>query len=109
MKILLTGANGYIGRRLLPVLILKGHDVVCLVRDRRRLKIEKDLIDKVTFLRLICSKRKPSKNFLLILMHHFTWCIPWAYPVKGFMKENSNLLKIMSMRFQKQTSSISFF
>lgn len=36
MKILLTGANGYIGVRLLPVLLDMGHDVVCLVRDRRR-------------------------------------------------------------------------
>lgn len=36
MKILLTGANGYIGLRLLPVLLDAGHDVICLVRDRRR-------------------------------------------------------------------------
>lgn len=36
MKILLTGANGYIGLRLLPVLLDAGHEVVCLVRDRRR-------------------------------------------------------------------------
>lgn len=49
MKILLTGANGYIGRRLLPVLVMQGHDVVCLVRDKRRIEIEENLIDKVTF------------------------------------------------------------
>lgn len=36
MKILLTGSTGYIGRRLLPVLVEAGHHVVCLVRDRRR-------------------------------------------------------------------------
>jgi uncharacterized protein YbjT (DUF2867 family) len=36
MKILLTGASGYIGRRLLPVLIDAGHDVVCVVRDKDR-------------------------------------------------------------------------
>ncbi len=36
MKILLTGANGYIGLRLLPNLLAAGHEVVCLVRDRRR-------------------------------------------------------------------------
>ena len=36
MKILLTGATGYIGQRLLPVLAAAGHDVVCLVRDPRR-------------------------------------------------------------------------
>jgi len=36
MKILLAGANGYIGTRLIPVLLEKGYDVVCLVRDKRR-------------------------------------------------------------------------
>lgn len=40
MKILLTGANGYIGTRLIPVLLEAGHHVVCLVRDVRRLKDE---------------------------------------------------------------------
>jgi uncharacterized protein YbjT (DUF2867 family) len=33
MRILLTGANGYIGRRLLPVLIEEGHHVTCCVRN----------------------------------------------------------------------------
>lgn len=36
MKILLTGSTGYIGRRLLPILLDDGHQVVCLVRDKRR-------------------------------------------------------------------------
>lgn len=36
MNILLTGATGYIGRRLLPELVRAGHQVVCLVRDKRR-------------------------------------------------------------------------
>ena len=36
MKILLTGATGYIGKRLLPVLINQGHQVVCCVRDASR-------------------------------------------------------------------------
>jgi uncharacterized protein YbjT (DUF2867 family) len=36
MKILLTGANGYIGQRLLPVLLEQGHTVYCCVRNRKR-------------------------------------------------------------------------
>jgi uncharacterized protein YbjT (DUF2867 family) len=36
MKILLTGATGYIAKRLLPVLLSEGHTVVCCVRDRNR-------------------------------------------------------------------------
>ncbi|NNE28826.1 MAG: SDR family oxidoreductase [Saprospiraceae bacterium] len=36
MKILLAGATGYIGKRLLPALIAQGHKVVCCVRDKNR-------------------------------------------------------------------------
>lgn len=36
MKILLTGATGYIGKRLLPVLLEQGHEVVCCVREKNR-------------------------------------------------------------------------
>lgn len=43
MKILLTGATGYIGKRLLPVLIEKGHKVVCCVRDKNRFSPDKAL------------------------------------------------------------------
>ncbi|MBS4062339.1 MAG: SDR family oxidoreductase [Bacteroidetes bacterium] len=40
MKILLTGATGYIGKRLLPELIQQGHQVVCCVRDMQRVPKE---------------------------------------------------------------------
>lgn len=33
MKILLSGANGYVGIKLLPILLKSGHDVVCSVRN----------------------------------------------------------------------------
>lgn len=41
MKILLTGANGYIGTRLLPLLIEQGHEVYALVRSRSRIAVPK--------------------------------------------------------------------
>ena len=47
MKILLTGANGYIGLRLLPQLIALGHEVVCAVRNKDRFKVIKELRDKI--------------------------------------------------------------
>lgn len=50
MKILLTGANGYIGTRLLPVLLEAKHEVVCMVRDPRRFAHESDFDDKVTII-----------------------------------------------------------
>jgi uncharacterized protein YbjT (DUF2867 family) len=47
MQILLTGSTGAIGRRLLPVLLRAGHEVVCLVRDERRFHAE-DLDEAMT-------------------------------------------------------------
>ncbi|MET0945972.1 MAG: SDR family oxidoreductase [Flavobacterium sp.] len=55
MKILLTGATGYIGKRLLPLLLEQGHDVICCVRDKNRFnfpdKLEQNLkVVEVDFL-----------------------------------------------------------
>ncbi|MGC1631789.1 MAG: SDR family oxidoreductase [Gelidibacter sp.] len=36
MKILVTGSTGYIGKRLIPILINEGNDVICAVRDKFR-------------------------------------------------------------------------
>jgi uncharacterized protein YbjT (DUF2867 family) len=41
MKILLTGATGYIAQRLLPDLLGKGCEVVCSVRDAARFNHKK--------------------------------------------------------------------
>ncbi|MDN3670984.1 SDR family oxidoreductase [Echinicola jeungdonensis] len=40
MKILLTGATGYIGKRILPALIQEGHHVICCVRDKKRFYLQ---------------------------------------------------------------------
>lgn len=36
MKILVTGATGYIGKRLIPLLLNDGHKIICPVRDVKR-------------------------------------------------------------------------
>ena len=47
MKILLTGANGYIGMRLLPVLVEAGQEVTCVVRESFRFQLNKELLKKI--------------------------------------------------------------
>jgi uncharacterized protein YbjT (DUF2867 family) len=46
-KVLIVGANGYIGVRLIHTLAEKGVDIVAFVRNKQRLKILKHLKDKV--------------------------------------------------------------
>jgi uncharacterized protein YbjT (DUF2867 family) len=52
MKILLTGANGYIGMRLLPQLLELGHEIVCVVRDESRFSIDKDIREQIEVLEI---------------------------------------------------------
>jgi uncharacterized protein YbjT (DUF2867 family) len=40
MRILLTGATGYIAQRLLPVLLEQEHEVICCLRDKNRFNAE---------------------------------------------------------------------
>ena len=50
MKILITGATGYIGKRLIHTLTNQGHQVVCAVRDILRfdsLAYNKDTLEVV--------------------------------------------------------------
>ena len=47
MKILLTGATGYIGKRLLPILVAQGHEIICCVRDKNRFYCPKEFENNV--------------------------------------------------------------
>ena len=62
MKILLTGATGYIGKRLLPALLDKGFEVVCMVRDKGRLDIRKYKPEQVIVAEADLMKPSTLKN-----------------------------------------------
>lgn len=47
MRILLTGATGYIAQRLLPILVENNHTIVCCVRDLRRFEIKEEWAKQV--------------------------------------------------------------
>ena len=48
MKVLLTGATGYIGKRILPILVEQGYEVICCVRDKNRFYCPEELQKSVT-------------------------------------------------------------
>ncbi|MNS59747.1 NmrA-like family protein [compost metagenome] len=58
MKILLTGATGYIGKRLLPMLVGQGHHVFCCVRDKNRFYCPKEFENKVTVIEVDFLKQE---------------------------------------------------
>ena len=58
MKILLTGATGYIGKRLLPILIAQGHDIICCVRDINRFFVPIQYKDKITVVEVDFLKKE---------------------------------------------------
>ena len=62
MKILLTGSTGYIGKRLLPVLVDAGHNVVCCVRDKQRFNPPPTLKEKVTVIELDLLEKSSLKT-----------------------------------------------
>ncbi len=52
MKILLTGANGYIGLRLLHTLLDQGHEIVCAVRSVSRLSVDEETKAKLKIIKI---------------------------------------------------------
>lgn len=63
MKILLTGATGYIGKRLLSSLINEGYEVVCCVRDKERFHSSLDsTADKVSVFEIDFLKDPPDNS-----------------------------------------------
>jgi uncharacterized protein YbjT (DUF2867 family) len=62
MKILLTGATGYIGKRILPVLIQKGYHVICCVRDKKRFNPPASILKHIDIIEVDLLKTETLKN-----------------------------------------------
>lgn len=62
MKILLTGATGYIGKRLLPLLLDKGHEVICCVRDKNRFYYPEEFSNNVKVIEVDFLDPKSVEN-----------------------------------------------
>ena len=62
MHILLTGATGYIGKRLLPILIESGHQVTCCVRDKNRFNPPKSLIENINVIEVDFLNKESLKS-----------------------------------------------
>ena len=77
MNILVTGANGYIGRRLIPVLISNGHRVYASVRDKGRYNnkynLPEDQILRIDLLETKNNDRIPAEiDATYYLIHSMT-------------------------------------
>lgn len=95
MNILLTGANGYIGRRLLSALIERGHKVFCAVRDPSRLHIPQSLRSRIEI--IVCDMTKRET------LNHLPATIDAAYYLVHSMAQSadhfSNLEEISAKNF----------
>ncbi len=61
-KILLTGATGYIGKRLLPILIESEYSVICCVRDKNKFHVVDSIRQKIQVIELDLTQKESLNN-----------------------------------------------
>jgi uncharacterized protein YbjT (DUF2867 family) len=62
MKVLLTGATGYIGKRLLPVLVNNGYQVICCVRDKSKFHPEELIKNRIEVIEVDLNNKATLAN-----------------------------------------------
>ena len=110
MKILLTGANGYIGMRLLPLLLNEGHHVICAVRSADRLSIDEDTKQKIDIVEIDFLKPEEADTLpndidvAYYLLHSMSGSTTDFDVLEQTIAENFNAL----MAEQKQLKQVVF-
>jgi uncharacterized protein YbjT (DUF2867 family) len=97
MKVLLTGATGYIGKRLLPILVEKGYFVVCCVRDKNKFHPEEFLKGKIEVIEVDLNTKDTLANI--------PRDIDFAYYLVHSMSTSKNfdeLEKISAVNFREE-------
>ncbi len=61
-KVLLTGATGYIGKRLLPSLVERGYSVICCVRDKNKFHVVGFIKDRIQVIELDLNQKESLNN-----------------------------------------------
>ncbi len=96
MKVLLTGATGYIGKRLLPVLVERGYTVVCCVRDKNKFHAEGAIKEKIEIIEIDLTQKHT--------LHKIPYDIDFAYYLVHSMstsKDYSELEKRSAINFRE--------
>jgi uncharacterized protein YbjT (DUF2867 family) len=93
MNILLTGATGYIGQRLLPQLLFQGHNVYCCVRDKNRFhtnfKSDNIFIIEVDFLKRETLENIPDHiDIAYYLIHSMSTSVGNFSEMEGICAKN---------------------
>ncbi|KVV15348.1 SDR family oxidoreductase [Flavobacterium sp. TAB 87] len=100
MKILLTGATGYIGKRLLPILVLNGHHVVCCVRDKNRFFCPPELASNVEVIEVDFLKEET----LSVIPEDIDFAYYLIHSMAGSDSNYDELEKLSAENFVKRLS-----
>lgn len=110
MKILLTGATGYIGKRLLPKLVEAQHEVICCVRDKKRFVVPESYASnvKVVEIDFLADAIQPLQNEIDVayyLIHSMSAAIDEFIDLEA--KSAQNFLQFMQKSGVKQVIYLS--
>lgn len=96
MNVLLTGATGYIGKRLLPILVENGYTVICCVRDANKFHVEDSIKEYIEVIEIdltikeTLTKIPTNIDFAYYLVHSMSTS-----------KDFSELEKISAINFRE--------